>query len=137
MAEGDAWDGAFKEAFKSESVLEQIERRTGTQSRILLRDPPREPTPVVRVPTGEEVVPEDARYRVLGEIARGGIGVIYKGHDHDLGRDVALKVLRADRAGWQDILDRFVEEAQVSGQLQHPGVVPVYSLGVSKDGRPF
>ena len=76
-------------------------------------------------------------YQLLGEIARGGMGVILKGRDPDLGRDLAVKVLRPDLAGRTAAEQRFVEEARVGGQLQHPGVVPVYELGRFADGRPF
>ncbi len=78
-----------------------------------------------------------ARYEVVGEIARGGVGVVLRGRDVDLGRDVAMKVLREDHVGSADLARRFVEEAQVGGQLQHPGIVPVYELGLQPDGRPF
>ncbi len=77
------------------------------------------------------------RYQVVGEIARGGIGVVLKGRDVDLGRDVAMKVLRDEYALSDDVLHRFVEEAQIGGQLQHPGIVPVYELGLRDDRRPF
>src|SRR5262249_2308093 len=53
------------------------------------------------------------------------------------GRDLALKVMRADGAGSAEVVQRFREEAQVGGQLQHPNVVPVYELGRSGDGRPY
>jgi serine/threonine-protein kinase len=77
------------------------------------------------------------RYQVLGEIARGGVGVVYKGRDVDLGRDVAMKILHAELARDRGILQRFVEEAQIGGQLQHPGIVPVYEIGLQADERPF
>ena len=79
----------------------------------------------------------EACYQLLGEIARGGMGVVLKGRDPDLGRDLAFKVLKAELAGRPGAEQRFVEEAQVGGQLQHPGVVPVYDLGRFADGRPF
>jgi len=65
------------------------------------------------------------------------MGVILKGHDTDLGRDVALKVLDARLAGDPAVVQRFVEEAQIGGQLQHPGIVPVYELGLMADERPY
>ena len=77
------------------------------------------------------------RYRIDGEIARGGMGAVLKGRDPDLGRDVALKVLRDDLRENADMVRRFVEEAQIGGQLQHPGVVPIYELGTFADRRPF
>ena len=77
------------------------------------------------------------RYHVLGEIGRGGVGVVYKGRDNDLGRDVAMKVLKDQFADRPDVLARFVEEAQIGGQLQHPGIVPVYELGLHAGERPY
>ena len=69
------------------------------------------------------------------ELGRGGMGVVLKAHDNDLGRDVAMKLLRAEHAGNANVVERFVEEAQVAGQLQHPGVLPVYGLEIRDDGR--
>ncbi len=77
------------------------------------------------------------RYEVLGALAQGGVGDVLRGRDLDIGRDVALKVLREDHAGNAEILQRFVDEAQIAGQLQHPGVVPVYELGLRPDRRPY
>ncbi len=77
------------------------------------------------------------RYRVDGEIARGGMGTVLKGRDADLGRDVALKILRDDYRDDTNMVRRFVEEAQIGGQLQHPGLVPIYELGTLADRRPF
>ncbi|MHC4913422.1 MAG: protein kinase domain-containing protein, partial [Planctomycetota bacterium] len=120
-------------------VLSAIERKSGLRSRVLLRDTPDEPSPLLKVhpPGSEEGAEDDSRYQVAGEIARGGVGVIFKGRDRDLGRDVALKVLRKELVTSPEILQRFVEEAQVEGQLQHPGIIPVYGLGLQPDGRPF
>ena len=77
------------------------------------------------------------RYQIVGEIARGGVGVIYKGRDIDLGRDVAIKVLRDEFKGDASVSERFMEEAQIGGQLQHPGIVPVYELGLDDQERPY
>jgi serine/threonine-protein kinase len=65
------------------------------------------------------------------------MGVILKGRDNDLGRDLAVKVLLERHGGNPELLRRFVEEAQIAGQLQHPGVVPVYELGAFADRRPY
>jgi len=137
MGTEDKWDAAFRVAFENASVLELIERESGTISRILLSDATADPSPIVRVPPASDKAAGDRRYSLIGEIARGGVGVIFKGHDRDLGRDVALKILRDEYAERDDIVERFVEEAQVTGQLQHPGVVPIYGLGVQGDGRPY
>ena len=69
------------------------------------------------------------RYQLFGEIARGGMGAVLKGRDPDLGRDLAIKVLLESHQDKPELVRRFVEEAQIGGQLQHPGIVPVYELG--------
>jgi tetratricopeptide (TPR) repeat protein len=109
--------------------------------RVHLRDmePFTGPGPVVRPRSAEMPEPSDrlARLQLLGEVARGGMGVIIKGRDSDLGRDLAVKVLLEQHRENADLVRRFVEEAQISGQLQHPGVVPVYELGILADHRPY
>ena len=109
--------------------------------RVHLRDtePFTGPGPVVRPSSAEMPDPSDrlARLQLLGEVARGGMGVIIKGRDSDLGRDLAVKVLLEQHREKPDLIRRFVEEAQISGQLQHPGVVPVYELGTLADHRPY
>jgi serine/threonine-protein kinase len=75
------------------------------------------------------------RYQLVGEVARGGMGAILEGRDVDLGRDLAIKVILEEHRDVPEIVRRFVEEAQIGGQLQHPGIVPVYELGRFPDGR--
>ncbi len=77
------------------------------------------------------------RYAVVKEIGRGGMGVVYRAFDRDLRRHVAMKVLGARLAGDSDCLGRFVEEAQATGQLEHPGIVPVYEIGRDPQGQLF
>ncbi len=77
------------------------------------------------------------RYELVGELARGGVGVVHRGRDNDLGRDVALKVLREEYLANPELVRRFVEEAQIGAQLQHPGIVPVYELGLLENQRPY
>jgi serine/threonine-protein kinase len=76
------------------------------------------------------------RYQLTGEIARGGMGAVLRGRDVDLGRDLAVKVLLEKHVHRQEVARRFIEEAQIGGQLQHPGVVPVYDIGRFGD-RPY
>src|SRR5262249_4842749 len=68
----------------------------------------------------------DGRYELRGVLGRGGMGEVFRGRDASLGRDLALKVLLGDHAHRVEAVERFREEAQIGGQLQHPGVVPVY-----------
>jgi tetratricopeptide (TPR) repeat protein len=93
---------------------------------------------VVKPKSDAMPAPEHAgdRYQLQGEIARGGMGAILRGRDVDLGRDLAVKVLLEKFTGRPDVVRRFIEEAQICGQLQHPNVVPVYDFG-HFGARPF
>lgn len=71
-------------------------------------------------------------YRVLREIARGGMGRVLAGYDLTLERDVALKILLPGASA-----DRFVRESKITARLPHPGIPPVYALGTLEDGSPF
>jgi eukaryotic-like serine/threonine-protein kinase len=77
------------------------------------------------------------RFRALRPHARGGLGEVYVALDRELNRSVALKELRARLAHDPSAQDRFIQEAEVTGRLEHPGIVPVYSLGRYADGRPY
>jgi serine/threonine protein kinase/tetratricopeptide (TPR) repeat protein len=76
-------------------------------------------------------------YEFLAEIGRGGMGVIYRARDLDLGREVAVKVLLPQFAPDSPTARRFVDEARITGRLQHPGIPPIYRVGAGPDGRPF
>ncbi len=119
-------------------ALARLADQMGTISRVILPDT--DATDRSPAGDGDGTGPAHAsagRYRLLGEIARGGMGAVHRGRDDDLGRDLALKVLLDRHRDRPDLVGRFVEEAQICGQLQHPGVVPVYELGTLADRRPF
>ena len=78
-----------------------------------------------------------ARYQLGEEIARGGMGVVYRGTDTVLGREVAVKVLQKRYAADSSAALRFVAEARITGQLQHPGIPAIHDLGILPDGRPM
>jgi len=75
------------------------------------------------------------RYRVLNEIARGGMGAVLRAADCDIRREVAVKYL-LDQADERKKA-RFVEEAQITGQLEHPNIVPIHELGIDAKKRLF
>ena len=84
------------------------------------------------------------RYHVKDEVARGGMGTIMRVWDEDLRRNLAMKVMHGrgvteGESGSSEVdqerLGRFLEEAQITGQLDHPGVVPVHDLGIDSKGR--
>jgi eukaryotic-like serine/threonine-protein kinase len=77
------------------------------------------------------------RFRILRPHAKGGVGQVFIAFDTELNRDVALKEIRAHFADDPRYRARFEFEAEVTGGLEHPGIVPVYGLGHTPDGRPF
>lgn len=77
------------------------------------------------------------RYRTIGELGRGGWGYVLEACDEQLGRPVAVKQISGSLANREAIHQRFLHEAKITGQLQHPGIVPVHELGVADDGNPF
>ncbi|MSP63817.1 MAG: NUDIX domain-containing protein [Myxococcales bacterium] len=81
--------------------------------------------------------PTLGRYAIGEEIGRGGMGVVFRAYDPDLRRCVALKIIRAELAAGREVIDRFVVEAQVTAQLQHPAIIPVYDVGVTPEGTPY
>src|SRR5262245_28690644 len=75
------------------------------------------------------------RYEIVAPIGAGGMGEVYKAHDTELRRDIAIKILQgtvADRNSW----DRFRREARTASSLSHPNICAVYDVGES-EGRPF
>lgn len=79
----------------------------------------------------------DGRYEVGASFAKGGVGAIHSAVDASLSREVAYKVLLPHRAEEPQYRIRFIREARLTAQLQHPNIVPVHDLGVDADGRLF
>jgi serine/threonine-protein kinase len=77
------------------------------------------------------------RYQFVRVLDRGGMGVVLEVRDAELGRNLALKVLRKRYCNDPGMIRRFVEEAQIGAQLQHPNIVPVHEKGTLADGRPY
>src|SRR5262249_8698814 len=76
-------------------------------------------------------------YEITGEIGRGGMGIVYFARDQALDREVALKVLQPGHGPKSIMALRFLEEARITGQLQHPGIPAIHQVGTLPDGRPF
>jgi eukaryotic-like serine/threonine-protein kinase len=76
-------------------------------------------------------------YELHGEIGSGGMGVVYRARDLELTRDVAVKILQPQFAPDSPTARRFVDEARITGRLQHPGIPAIYRVGSFPDGRPF
>ncbi|MBI3409035.1 MAG: protein kinase [Planctomycetes bacterium] len=83
----------------------------------------------------DDIFVAGTRYQGEGEIARGGMGAIVRAVDQDIRREVAVKFILNQADERQKT--RFIEEAQITGQLEHPNIVPIHQLGVHQDGRCF
>src|SRR5262249_38725027 len=90
------------------------------------------PVSTVGLPTSSGL-----RFRILRPHAKGGLGQVSVAHDEELQREVALKEMQDRHADDGPRRARFVGEAQITGGLEHPGIVPVYGLGCYADGRPY
>ena len=86
---------------------------------------------------GPEATALGTRLRILRPHAKGGLGQVSVALDEELHREVALKEIQSQHADNTDSRSRFVLEAEITGRLEHPGIVPVYGLGHYADGRPF
>jgi len=80
---------------------------------------------------------EGGRFHVLRFHARGGLGQVWVARDEELNREVALKEIKGTHAADPECRTRFLLEAEITGGLEHPGIVPVYGLGQSPEGRPY
>jgi serine/threonine protein kinase/tetratricopeptide (TPR) repeat protein len=83
------------------------------------------------------VTTDGRRFRVLRPHARGGLGAVFVALDEELHREVALKQILDHHADDPTSRARFLLEAEITGGLEHPGIVPVYGLGTYGDGRPY
>ncbi len=77
------------------------------------------------------------RFQILHPLSKGGMGVVSVAHDTELNRAVALKEIREASADNEAYRARFLAEAEITGKLEHPGIIPIYGLGTYDDGRPF
>jgi hypothetical protein len=73
------------------------------------------------------------RYRITAQLGSGGFGVVYKGYDEDLHRDVAIKVPHRERFSKPEDAEAYLTEARVLASLDHPHIVPVYDVGSTED----
>src|SRR6266403_5719302 len=76
------------------------------------------------------------QYEIISKIGEGGMGEVYRARDKKLGRDVAIKVLPASLSENADRLNRFEQEAQAAGALNHPNILVIHHIGIH-DGAPY
>ncbi|HEY6552601.1 MAG TPA: serine/threonine-protein kinase, partial [Vicinamibacteria bacterium] len=108
----------------------------GAELRPLLRA--NDANPTVGLPSGTGTAPDQiGTYRILAEIGHGGMGTVFRAEEEGRGRQVAVKLLHADRAHDPEIAARFVREGQAASLAHHPGIVSVLDFGALPDGRAF
>ena len=119
---------------RSRLARSRLARSRLARSRLARRDADaRRGDPAPEQPSAD---PRRGRYRLLRGLARGGLGRVSVARDEELGRDVALKEVLAHYAADEVVRQRFVRETEVTGHLEHPGVVPVHGLG-THEGQPY
>ena len=91
-------------------------------------------TPRAYLPPSFEAVEQQSKFEIQGTLGSGGMGTIYDAYDKNIRRKVAIKCINNERA--QDDISRkyFAKEAQITGQLEHPNIIPVYEMGLNPQG---
>ena len=108
------------------------------QTTMVRGESPRKKTISLTEPTSGSATKTGAeRYELVDNFARGGLGNIWLAHDVSIRREVAYKELLPQALRNHGIVERFLEEAQITGQLEHPGIVPIYEMGEQANGTPF
>jgi len=96
---------------------------------------------VPRIDTGDDEASPPSemlgRYEILGSLGVGGMADVMLVRDEKLGRELAAKILHSGQEGDPEWMDKFLLEAQITGQLEHPNIVPVHDLGLTKEGRVY
>ena len=150
----DDWrrvEGVFERMGANATLGERIEARYGKVDPGISLEPDEDSVPsgsraAARLERLAQISAPESRYIGRGEIARGGMGAIIKVWDQDLRRPLAMKVVLGGKefpAEAEKVqvdprkVCRFLEEAQITGQLDHPGVVPVHELGLDRHGRAY
>jgi serine/threonine protein kinase len=126
----------YRQRFPGQTaVIEAVFREAGLWSR---QDDVASPSvsvgPERAQPTPAPLPAYLGRYRVTGQLGRGGFGVVYRGYDDDLRREVAIKVPHRHRIASPADVEAYLAEARILAGLDHPGIVPVYDLGRTEDG---
>src|SRR5262245_46705973 len=110
---------------------------TAEQPDALTRDPSDPTTVQAGSPAGTAVPVAPPGYELLEEVGSGGMGVVYRAREVALDRDVAVKILQERFPVDSPSARRFLDEARITGQLQHPAIPPVHHIGTLPGGRPF
>jgi hypothetical protein len=130
------WRGTFERGTKQSQTIRQKETVTGFRSSLpvksrYVREKRKSPA---QPPRSLAEVPD---YELLDIIGEGGMGVVYAAHQSSIARTVAVKMLKPSAKIREDQRDKFISEAVVTGELDHPNIVPIYDLGSNDEGALF
>jgi len=123
------WESTIPPEARPGMTIKASSPGSATQTHLVVR--PR----TVRPP--EEPAPDGADYELLETIGKGGMGVVYSARQASIDRTVAIKMIRRDLAADADQRQKFLSEAVVTGDLDHPNIVPIYDLGANESGALF
>ncbi|MBL8848244.1 MAG: serine/threonine protein kinase, partial [Planctomycetaceae bacterium] len=124
-----AWSGAFDSATVPRHTVKASSHDTAMAPSLVIRS--RQLSGIDRAPVDE---PD---YELLNIIGEGGVGVVYAARQNSIDRMVAVKMLKPQAADSESPHDKFLSEAVVTGELEHPNIVPIYDLGSTTDGTLF
>lgn len=109
-------------------VEESVDAKSDDDDRAFSRDEFKE---------SDDSISHSGRFDVLSRHESGGLGEVLNAYDRQLRREVAIKQIKPRFRDSDEARQRFLQEAEVTGRLEHPGVVPVYAMGSWQDGRPY
>jgi WD40 repeat protein/serine/threonine protein kinase len=130
------WRGTFEQGAKQHHTIRQKDTITGHRSSLPVKsryvrerrkDGGKPPATLAEVPD----------YELLDIIGEGGMGVVYAAHQSSIARTVAVKMLKPSATIREEQRDKFISEAVVTGELDHPNIVPIYDLGANDQGALF
>ncbi len=136
---GDAQTSLEVLSRRDSSFLEELSSISDDTIRVPLESVFREQATEAEqtTPFAGETMSDSSRFRILRPHASGGLGKISIALDKELNREVALKEIQERHANDDNSRARFLLEAEITGGLEHPGIVPVYGLGTYTDGQPY
>lgn len=132
------WRALKTRTHNSPSQIEQVETKDARNASDSTHDEDRVGVQsVASHPHSSDPLDRIRRFEIVRNLAQGGIGTLFVAFDHDLGREVAIKELKKKYADVDAVVQRFQVEASITGNLEHPNIVPVYATGTRSDGRPY
>ncbi|MBI4616745.1 MAG: hypothetical protein HY720_24245, partial [Planctomycetes bacterium] len=121
----------------SSSLHEFLKGSVGDVPTVVLKRPDDDLAGVRELIGGPEAPDHLGRYPALGSLGRGGMGEVLLVRDPEIGRELAAKVILGGTFPDRKALEKLLVEAQVTGQLEHPNIVPVHELDIAPDGRVY